>query len=263
MRHIKRRFRRLARRKPRRKIRLFKAALRRLRHFLSAAFASAHIHAFDLIEIAVVSAEIPFCIGLLQHLHRQIQAPELSVHVNLCKRVQRNIHAHQLHGVIGQIFLHPRRIGLRVVENDLVQPQHRLAADIFIELHLKAIAVRIAHPRQARIALAADAHALEFLSVNRYVCRNIFFGARVFNKPVPVLLRQFDLDRHQAIAVKQRVFIFKGHARRAALRKHHRARNANSKRQCNARYTRKALFTHFLLLLSRNSQPLQYAIIVS
>ena len=104
---------------------------------------AAYIHALGLVELAVIHAVIAQQEALLHRLERQVQAPVLAVDRDAGVIVQRRVRAQEGEHVVDQRFLHAGRVGVVVVQDQLVQAIAGLAVHIMVELQLETVAVGI------------------------------------------------------------------------------------------------------------------------
>ena len=110
---------------------------------VSARLAAAHVHALGLVELAVIHAVIAQQEALLHRLERQVQAPVLAVDRDAGVIVQGRVRAQEGEHVVDQRFLHAGRVGVVVVQDQLVQAIAGLAVHIMVELQLETVAVGI------------------------------------------------------------------------------------------------------------------------
>ena len=162
---------------------------------------------FRLIERALAVVR-PLEPGLADLLDGQIQPERLAVDREPDVARQRCVHAGLAEQLIAEIVLHIGRVGVDVVEIQLVQPVVGLALDELAEVELEAVAVAVlvaCHGGQAGVALRGEGHVVDRFAVDRDADLVFRLVQRVFPQVRPVGLGDRDVDRVDVAAVKERV----------------------------------------------------------
>ena len=149
--------------------------------------------------VAVVALEE----GVFHALHRQVQAPILTVDRDVHITAQGGGGTEGAHHPIGEVVLHQGGVLDEVVQAQFVQTVVGLGAVILVELQLETVPVAAhgGHAAQRGVALGADAHGAAGLAVDDHGAHGVFLILAGVDESLPIV--HDDVDGVDPVGVEQ------------------------------------------------------------
>ncbi len=163
-----------------------------------------------LIERAVRASVVALEERIVNVLDRDIEPVQLTVYRKRNVARERRRGAGLPHDQIGNIVLHAGRVGIKIVEVQLVEALIGLALFVFAEIELEAVAVRIGRSdgRKGGVALRGEGNVFDSAAVDRDVDLVFRFRERVRGEVVPILFGDLDVDAVDIARVEKAGFVF-------------------------------------------------------